>query len=222
MIDTQGKLLFGAFIAILIGVALIQSIGDDVELAKTSSYTVTNETLSFTITATVSNESKTTLGDSSGFTITLNNDDLVSFSELRNTTANVVTSSCNITLTTGSLQCNMTNSSRLYADYTYYTNTVDDYLANDEIVSLDAVRNSSTGSKVFTTTCDFVSSTGYVNCTNPHSTTGYVDYKWEPDTYVHSSAARTALTSTVMFFALAIWAIGLGFAWKSFKEGKLI
>ena len=220
MINTYGKLLFTAFIALIIGIALIQTIGDNVELVKVGSITVLNETLTFTsVTTDIINE---THAVSTGTNTTiLIYDDLTAFTELRNETAIEVNGLCNVTLAIGTLICNGTNSSNLYADYTYIS-TRTDTLANDEIVSLDAVRNASAGSNDYVSACDFVSLSGVVNCTNPHdNSTGYADYKWEPDTYVHSSAARTILTLVILFFALGILAVGIGYAWKSFQEGKL-
>ena len=223
MINEYGKLLFTAFIVLIIGLAFIQTIGDDVELAKVGSITVLNETLTFTsVTTDISNESITlTAGNTTGTTAY---DDLTILTALRNSTTSLsLIGQCNVTLTSGGLVCNRTDStgSVIYADYTYIS-TMTDTLAHDEIISLDAVRNASTGSNDYVATCDFISLSGVVNCTNPHNSTGYADYKYEPDTYVHSAPARTALTLTVLFFAFAILAIAIGFGWKSFKEGKLI
>ena len=222
--ENYSKLLFAAFIVLIIGLSLIQSIGDDVELAKIGSITVTNETLTFTsVTTDISNETITLTADNTTGTTTY--DDLTILTALRNsTTSTTLIGQCNVTLSSGDLKCNATGSdgSVIYADYTYIS-TRTDTLAHDEIISLDAVRNASAGSNDYVATCDIILSTGFINCTNPHDgTTGYADYKWEPDTYVHSASARTALTLTVLFFALAILAIAVGFGWKSFIEGKLI
>ena len=149
MIDTQGKLLLSSFMAILIGIVLIQPIGDDIELLKVSSRTITNESIAI----------------SSGAG-TLANDEGISFDACRNTsdimTANTL---CNVTLATG-------------------------------IVAVDP--------------------------TNFSDGLAFIDYKYEPDTYVHSSAARVIVTQTRLFFAIAILLVGIGFAIAAFKQSGVM
>lgn len=220
MIDNYGKLLFSTFVVVLLGVVLIVPIGNDVEKAKISSYTVTNETLAFSqSTTTVSNESQVTGSDSIGFTITLTNNDLTVFTELRNVTADIVMGLCNVTLAEGSLDCNGTNSSNLYSDYTYISGWTET-LANDELISVSALRNVTSESIIGA--CNVTLPTGGLVCNNTHNATGYADYAYEPDTYVRSAAARTLLTLTVLLFALFILGVGVAYVLKSFKEGKLI
>jgi len=219
MINTQGKLLFMAFFTILLGVVLIQPIGDDIELAKLSSITVTNETLSFTtVTTDISNESQTNTENSTAsanYTLTYNN--LTAFTELRNQSATVVNGLCNVTLSSGTLYCNETNSTNLFSDYTYVSGRTET-LANDEIISLDAIRNATSPSSSMLGHCNITLSTGSLICNNTHYYTGYCDYKYEPDTYVHSSTARVLLTNTSLFFAIAVLLVGIGFAIAAFKQ----
>ena len=146
MIQEQGKLLFTAFIVILVGAVLIGTIGQSVEDVKVATNKVTNE--SHAVAAT----------------ITLNYDELTAFDALRNTTAADVIGECNVTLGTGTLQCNATTS----------------------------------------------------------DSTWYADYTYTPDIYVRDRATRTIITLVVIFFALAILALAIGYAWKSLKSGGVI
>lgn len=225
MINEYGKLLFTAFIAIIIGVALIQPLGDSVESVKVGSVTVLNETLSFTsVTTDIVNESLALINNSNNnLSGTLTFDDLTIITGIRNISAQSLLGACNITLSDASVICNHTGyPADIFVDYTYIS-TRTDTLANDEVISLDAVRNASAGSNDYVATCDIVLSSGFVNCSNPHDgTTGYADYKYIPDTYVHSASARTMLTLVMVFFALGVLSIGIWYVWKSFKEGKII
>ena len=150
MISTQMKLLMSAFIVIILGVVLIQSIGDDVELVKVGSRTTTNESVAI----------------SSGAG-TLANDELHSFDACRNSTMITIISGveCNVTLATGTVVVNPIN----------FTDNL-----------------------------------------------AYIDYKYEPDTYVHSSAARTILTLVILFFVIGILTVGIGFAWKALKDSGVL
>ena len=119
MINTAGKLLISAFIVIMIGLALIQVVADDVELVKTSSYTSPNESVTLTvITSDIINETVTlsSVGASTG---TLANNWLTVFTGLRNLTSENITSFCNVTLSSGAIECNATGDTTAYADYTY-------------------------------------------------------------------------------------------------------
>lgn len=218
--ENQMKLLMSAFIVILLGVVLIQPIGDDVELAKIGSRTVLNESVSLSITTTdVANETNTLVAN----TTTLTNNYLTAITELRNITSEVVTTFCNATLTTGVLVCNETGSATIYAQYTF-----NDYstgsLTYDELNSFDACRNSTMSDILAGTHCNVTLATGAVKVTYDNFTDNlaYIDYKYEPDTYVHSSAARTLLTILVLFFAIAILAIGIGFTVKSLKDSGVM
>ena len=149
--ENQTKLLFSAFIVIIVGVVLLGTIGDSTELVKTSSYSVLNESVTI----------------SSGLG-TLANDELISFDACRNSSMISIPTTgnyCNVTLTSGAVSVNPAN----------FTDNL-----------------------------------------------AFIGYTYEPDTYVHSSAARTILTLTILFFALFILAIGVGYAWKSLKEGGVI
>ena len=110
MIGTHGKLLFAAFITILLGVVLIRPIGDDIELAKVSSIRIGNESVTI-----------------SGGIGTLANDELITFDVCLNSTqdAILIGTHCNITLSTGIVIVNPTNftDSLAYANYTYEPDT---------------------------------------------------------------------------------------------------
>lgn len=144
-LSTNGKLLFAAFIVLIIGLALIRPIADSISEKTTTQYDVTNETYT------------------SAATITLSHDELIKFTEMRNQTATEVNGLCNSTLSTGILTCNTTSSTNLYTDYTY-----------------------------------------------------------EADNYLRSATERSILSISTLFFALAVFAIGLAFALKSLRSGKLM
>jgi len=217
MIGTHGKLLITAFIIILLGVVLIQPVADDIEEVKTSSVTVTNETLTFdTTVSTISNQ---TINLTSNITGTLDFSDLVSLTALRNVSSENLLGYCNITFATGALVCNNTRNATCYADYTYVSH-LSETLANDELLSVDALRNIT--SENLLGQCNATLITGVLICNNTHNRTGYADYKYEPDTYVHSAAARTLLTVTILVFAIAILAVGAGFVIAGFKQGGVM
>ena len=224
MLDTYGKYLMTAFVFILIGIILIQPLSNDVEKAKLSSITIINETLSFINANTiVTNESVTLSSIDNGSTGNLAYDDLTVITELRNATPTslVITSYCNVTLRSGAIQCNATGNTTAYADYTFISGQ-SETLTNDEVLSLDEIRNSSATSAIMTTQCNITLFTGILLCNNTHNATGYCDYKYEPDDYVHSSGARTLLTMTILFFAIGILAIGIIYVTKSLRESKLM
>ena len=97
-------------------------------------------------------------------------------------------------------------------------------LTYDELLSFDACRNSTGIAVTRNTYCNVTLASGAVSVhpDNFSANIAYIDYKYEPDTYVRSSAARTLLTITVLFFALAILTVGIGYAIKSFKENNLM
>ena len=287
MLDAA-KLMFMAFITIILGVVLIQPIADDVDTASDSSISVTNETLSFSIrTNVISNESNAlsnvstridnetitldeafvtgnlsndliitltaltnlssenligfcnislapgtlicnATGDqtiyanytySSGRTATLANDNLTAFTALRNISSEVITGYCNVTLITGAMVCNQTYGEIAYADYTHVSGrTVT--LANDELIALSEIRNVS--SEVITSECNVTLAPGTLSCNNTRNEVGYADYTYRPDTFVSSRVARTLLDNTTLFFAIAIMAIGIGFAIAAFKQSGIM
>ena len=221
MINTQGKLLLTAFIIILLGIVLIQPIGDDVEVAKTASLSATNETLAFiAVTIDVSNESQANTGNASiGATYTLTFDDLSAFTAVRNQSATVVTSDCNATLIGGIILCNATNSTNLFFDYTYNIGRIET-LTNDELIGIDALRNET--SDDITGWCNVTLSTGGLVCNNTYSSIGYADYRYTPDTYVRNSTARTLLTITVLLFAIAVLILGIAYAWNALKDSGVL
>jgi len=214
------KLLMSAFIVILLGAVLIRPVADHVELAKVSSITLTNESVTLSVTtATISNETNTLVAN----VTTLAEGHLTTVTAIRNISSQVITAECNATLVTGVLKCNETYSSTIYVDYTfndYSTGT----LANDELSSDDACRNSTGNAILLDTHCNVTLTTGAVkvNYDNFSDDIAYIGYKYEPDTYVHSSAARTLITLVILFFGIAVLTVGIGFAWKSFKDSGVI
>ena len=221
MVENQMNLLISAFIVIILGVVLIVPIGDDVEKVKISSVLVNNETLTFSsLTTIISNESQTNTGNSTvGANYTLSFDDLTTITEIRNQSAIVVTADCNATLSSGIFVCNATNSTNLFFDYTYISGRTDT-LANDEIIIINTLKNIT--SKDITSDCNVTLSTGNIICNNIHSSTGFANYSYIPDTFVRSSTARTLITLVILFFAIAILTVGLGFVMKSFKDAGVL
>ena len=219
------KLLFSAFIVLLIGVVLIQPIADSITSVSTGSITVLNETLEFvSVTTVVLNESQN-LTNGTGtsphnLTGSLDFNDLTVITAIRNLTNEDKLSSCNITLSSGGIICNFTGyPANLFFDYTYISGRTET-LANDELISLDALRNvTSEGILGF---CNVTLASGDLVCNNTYSATGFADYKYTPDNFVRGSAARTILNLTILFFALLILAIGIGFAMKSLKESGMM
>ncbi len=222
--DNQMKLFFSAFVVVILGVVLIRPIADDITSVSTSSVTILNETLAFTsvttnVFAEVHNMTNGS-GDNYNTTTTLTFDDLTVITAIRNVTGEDVFSYCNVTLLSGLVICNHTGyPTNLSFDYTHIVGRTET-LANDELISLDALRNIT--SENILGFCNVTLASGSLNCNDTYSSTGYADYAYTPDTYVRSSAARTLLTLTILFFALLILAVGLGYAMKSFKEGGLM
>ena len=155
----------------------------------------------------------------SGKTETFYYDDLTALTAVRNISSQVITGYCNITLATGGLVCNNTYGRIGYGDYTYISRRTET-LANDEVISISELRNSS--SDVMTGECNVTLSTGSLVCNNTHNATGYADYTYEPDTYVHSRTARVMLSNTSLFFAIAVLIIGIGFAIAGFKVSGIM
>ncbi len=227
MPNTQGNLLtllFSAFIIIILGVVLIRPIADDVALTKVSLNTITNESISLTAT-TVDVINETLTMDADNITATLVNNYLTALTEVLNVTGEDISSECNVTLTTGVLICNTTNSNKINASYTYNSYSTGQLSTNqDEWKSFDACRNSDMNAILAGTNCNLTLTTGAVkvNYDNFTDDLAFIDYKYEPDTYVHSSTARTLITLVILLFAIAILAIGIGYAIKSFKEGGMM
>ena len=97
-------------------------------------------------------------------------------------------------------------------------------LANDELSAFKGCRNSTGGIATIDLACNITLATGEIKVAleNFSDSLAYVDYRYEPDTYVSNSASRTLITLTVLFFVIAILAVGIGFAVKSFKEGGVM
>lgn len=217
---SMGKLLIMGFVTILIGVVLISPIGDDVALTRVGSRRVNNETISLsTIVGTSTNESNTLVAN----TTTLANNLLVALTALRNETAEIVTTECNVTLPTGVLVCNDTGSATIYADYTYNAFRTGK-TANDEVLSLDNCYNVTMQPILVDTHCNITLSSGDVKIEYDNVTTGnaHLNYTYEPDTYVQSATARSLLSLTILFFALAVMIVGAGMVIAGFKQGGIL
>lgn len=211
-----------AFVALLIGIVLIQPIADDIAGVNNEAFTILNESVGLTIaTATTLNESNTlNLTNSTA----LAQDHVTILIEIRNdTTADVITQECNATRSTGVLECNVSVTNRIFVDYTFNA-TVTGALANDEIVTFDACRNSDMTTITAGVHCNVTLATGavigeYDNFTVP---TAFIDYTYDTDKFVRSPAARTLLTLTILFFALAVLAVGIGYVTGAFKDSGLM
>ena len=173
---------------------------------------VDNESLAFTsITTDVANESQTNTGNGTvGATYTLNFDDLTALTEIRNQSATVVTTECNATLSSGSFNCNATNSTNLFFEYTYISGRTDT-LVNDDLVGQPTFRNGTSGS-LGTNDCNATLSSGVVLCNNIHSATGFADYSYNPTGFVTSGTTRTLITLITVLLAIVILVFIISFA----------
>ncbi len=220
MINTQGKLLISAFIVILLGIIFIQAVANDIDLVNTASYPATNETLTFINATTLISNETITLSSIDTSTGSFANDDLTAFYELRNETSEIITSFCNITLSSATLSCNATGSLTAYVNYTYVSGKTET-LAHDDLTAVTALRNVT--SEDILGYCNVTLSLGTMVCNNTHSGVGYADYTYESDTpYVRSSTTRTILTIIIIFFAIGILAVGIGYAWKALKDSSIM
>ena len=90
-------------------------------------------------------------------------------------------------------------------------------LEKDALLSFDALRNET--SETLTSFCNVTLSTGALKCNATGSTISYADYVYESDTpYVRGATTKTLITLVILFFAIAILAVGLGFVVKAFKD----
>lgn len=101
----DNKSIINYVIIVFIAIAFISALAETLTDTYTTG-TETNETLTF---------------DSN--TATLNYDDLISLTGLRNSTSEDITGSCNVTLSIGFIDCNASVTSTGLADYTYYPDT---------------------------------------------------------------------------------------------------
>lgn len=215
-----GKLLITAFIVIILGLALIQPLADDVESVKISSINVSNESVSLSVTTTtITNESNTLEGNATNLTF----DYVSSITELRNFSSEIITGFCNVTLVTGRLVCNGTGNQTIFADYVFNDYSIGT-LANDELNSLDVCRNSSMDTISVNNDCNVTLTTGIIRVNYANFTDGsaFINYRYVPDNYVRSAAARTLLTLTILFFAIGIITVGIMFAWKALKDSDVL
>lgn len=95
-------------------------------------------------------------------------------------------------------------------------------LNNDELITFDACRNSSM-TAVTGIFCNVTLTSGVVsaNSANFSDSIVFIDYTYTPDTYVRSSTARTLITLVILFFAIAILAVGIGYVKKSFEDSGM-
>ncbi len=94
----------------------------------------------------------------------------------------------------------------------------------DELVSVDACRNSSMSAVVVNIDCNITLASGVVAASQSNFTDNIllVDYTYTPDTYVRSGTARTLITLVILFFAIAILLIGIKYATDAFKQGGIM
>lgn len=96
----------GLIFFVLVVVALMSAAFNSINTTQNTENT-TNETLTFT-------------AQNTEYTA---NDDLIAVQRLVNATSTDITNYCNVTVSSGFLQCNETNSNTGYIDYTYYPDT---------------------------------------------------------------------------------------------------
>ncbi len=223
--DNRLKLLFSAFIVLLLGVVLIRPIADNISEVSQASINVANESVTMTaITATIVNESISMSNASVGAKGNLTNNHLIALTVLRNNSGGILTDSCTITLAIGNISCqNATNVSTIFADYTF-NDVSTGTLANDELITFDACRNSTGTTITAGLQCNVTIPNGAVTISYDNVTDGsaFIAYTYTPDNFVRGRTTRSLLNLTILFFAILILSVGLGFAMKSFKEGGLM
>ena len=122
MVENQIKLLVSAFVAIIIGIVLLGVIADDVEQVQTSSFSVTNETVTMSAVKTlVANETLSLIqrwdggecrNESNGSLARLDPLGLIEMEIHNSTSGEIVTGDCNFSISNeglGLLNCNLTN-----------------------------------------------------------------------------------------------------------------
>ncbi len=166
---------------------------------------VDNESLAFTsITTDVANESQTNTGTglvAASYTTTF--DDLTALTEIRNESATTVTTLCNVTLSSGVFNCNATNSTNLFFEYTYISGRTET-LANDDLIGEPTFRNGTGSTALGDSICNATLSTGIVLCNNIHSATGFADYSYNPEGFVTSGTTRTLITLITVLLAIVV------------------
>ncbi len=221
MIATHGKLLLAAFMSILIGIVLIQLIADDIEQVSVSSINVPNETITFSsVTGTAINESVTMTASDFAMTGSLANQ-LIAFTGIKNNSAEgrTITSFCNITVDAGVMSCNNSNSTTAFVNYTYISRRTGS-LSQDDILSLTTLSNIT--SENIIGYCNLTAATGDLVCNNTRSNTAFATFDWEPDNVLQDGASRTILRTTMLFFAIAVLVLGIGFAIAAFKQSGVM
>lgn len=224
MVESKINILIGAFVLLIISLVLIQVIGDSIQSVSTGSIAISNESITLTaVTITIPNETVTMTGGTNISTGTLVNNYLTILTELRNESSEIITTFCNVTLGTGALVCNATNSTIAYAEYTYNDNSIG-ATAQDELIAVSECRNFTAAVLTADTHCNVTLTTGAVRVNYDNVTTtniAYLDYTYIPDNYVRGAATRQILFLTILFFALFILSIGIIFVVKGFKDSGM-
>ncbi len=173
---------------------------------------VSNESLSFTrVTTDVANETQAnTESNPVGATYTLNFDNVTIITEIRNGSAAIVTSSCNTTLGAPVINCNGTNSTNLFFEYTHISGRTET-LENDDLAGQPTFRNGSAGATLAVGDCNATLSTGAVICNNIHSAIGFADYNFNPEGFVTSGTTRTLVDLLPVLLAIVVLIFILGF-----------
>ena len=96
-------------------------------------------------------------------------------------------------------------------------------LTFDELISFDSCRNSSMDNIFSGGDCNVTTATGEVSVTPANFSDGlaFIGYTYEPDSYVHSGTARTLISLTTLFFAIAIMTVGAGLVFAGLKQGGM-
>ena len=95
-------------------------------------------------------------------------------------------------------------------------------LANDQLIAFSSCTNS-TANLIAVGDCNVTLITGEVSVT-PANFTGnqaLFNYTYTPDGYVRSATARTLISLTPLFFALAVMAVGAGLVVAGLKQGGM-
>ncbi len=171
--------VLGVIFSFVSGITNTQSVNNET-LAFTSLTTVvSNETLAFlNVSATVENETVTlneTGNDSAGPSVgNLSNREILVITEIRNETSEIITGFCNITQSTGAVQCNATGSTTMFVNYTF-AESLTSTLGNGDLTTLTALRNIT--SENIINFCNITLSTGALVCNQTFGTgVGFADY----------------------------------------------
>lgn len=221
MAEDYLKFMLWSFILILIGVVLIDALATEIEYVKTTARTIENESISLTNATTNAINETVTMALAQANVSKLRNGttafyDVNSLSNIQNYSGANVTAYCNFTLSTGVLWCNAlaTNGSSITVNYTYVSGKTGT-TAFDDINSVTAIRNVTQGT--ITGACNVTTSSGAMSCNNTRGVTAYIDYQYDLDNRLDDATSRTILSTTLIFFAVAILLLGIAFGYKGVK-----